>query len=81
MRCKEYVFLLSSGQLAEAPLGTRLAGAAHRLMCRHCRAFTANDRALSAVLAQHAERVQEGDAASGDAGEATSPPARPPEGG
>lgn len=53
MRCKEYVFLLSSGQLAEAPLGTRLAGASHRLMCRHCRAFTANDQALSAVLAKH----------------------------
>lgn len=53
MRCKEYVFLLSSGQLAEAPLGTRLAGASHRLMCRHCRAFTANDRVLSEVLAKH----------------------------
>lgn len=62
MRCKEYTFLLSSGQLTEAPLGTRLAGAAHRLMCRHCRAFTANDRVLSEVLAQRAERLQEGEA-------------------
>ncbi len=53
MRCKEYVFLVSSGQLDEAPLGTRWAGARHRLVCRHCRAFTANDRVLSAVLAKH----------------------------
>lgn len=57
MRCKEYVFLVSSGQLAEAPLGTRLAGGAHRLMCRHCRAFTANDQALSEVLAKHPARL------------------------
>lgn len=53
MRCKEYVFLVSSGQLDDAPLATRLAGGAHRLMCRHCRAFTANDRVLSEVLAKH----------------------------
>lgn len=53
MRCKEYIFLLSSGQLAEAPLGVRWAGARHRLVCSHCRAFTANDRVLSEVLAKH----------------------------
>lgn len=59
MRCKEYVFLVSSGQLDDAPLATRLAGGAHRLMCRHCRAFTANDQALSEVLAKQRERLRE----------------------
>jgi hypothetical protein len=53
MNCQTYVFKLTSGQLAEAGLLERLDAAGHRWMCRHCRAFTANDALLSACLAHH----------------------------
>ena len=50
MRCKEYVFKLTSGQLEEGAWTDRFWAAQHRLMCRHCRAFTANDERLSQLL-------------------------------
>jgi len=50
MKCKEYVFKLTSGQLKEAPLSERLWATQHRLVCRHCRAFTRNDERISAIL-------------------------------
>ncbi len=57
MTCKQYVFQLGSGQLNEADTGTRLQARLHRLMCRHCRAFTRNDQALSAILQAARERA------------------------
>jgi len=50
MKCKAYIFQLTSGQLEQAPLATRVEAQVHRWRCRHCRAFTRNDEALSAVL-------------------------------
>ncbi|MGC4061095.1 MAG: hypothetical protein QM749_09860 [Aquabacterium sp.] len=58
MKCKEYVFLLSSGKMAESPAATRLAGAVHKLTCRHCRAFTSNDEALSRIIGEMKRRVE-----------------------
>ena len=55
--CKQYVFQLSSGQLAEGGLGMRLQAGYHRMSCRHCRAFTRNDQALSAILTAARERA------------------------
>ena len=46
MRCKEYIFKLTSGQLAEAEWPERFGAAQHRLTCRHCRVaiiFPANE--------------------------------------
>jgi hypothetical protein len=57
MSCQHYVFLLSSGQLDEADTGTRWQAGLHRLMCRHCRAFTRNDQALDAILKAARERA------------------------
>ncbi len=55
--CKQYVFQLSSGQLAEGKLGMRVQAGWHRMSCRRCRAFTHNDQALSAILEAARERA------------------------
>lgn len=62
MSCQRYVFLLTSGKLEEAGLGENLWATQHRLSCRHCRAFTRNDRRLDQILQQRAERLQRPDA-------------------
>lgn len=51
MKCREYVFLLTSGQLAQRgnPLQRSIA-AAHWVSCPSCRRFTHNDRTLSRVV-------------------------------
>ena len=51
MKCQRYVFLLSSGQLTEAPLASRLEASAHRWMCHRCRAFTRNNDTLDHIMA------------------------------
>ena len=56
MQCREYIFLLTSDQLAQAGAGTALQARLHRMICRHCRAFTRNDAQLLATLAQQRER-------------------------
>lgn len=60
MKCKQYIFQLTSGQLADAPLGVKLEARLHRLQCRHCRAFTRNNQALQTVLDAVRERAQQG---------------------
>lgn len=58
--CKTYVFLLSSGQLAadaSPPTALRAQARVHRWTCRHCRAFTRNDDALSRLLRAHPGRL------------------------
>jgi hypothetical protein len=55
--CKQYVFQLSSGQLAEGHFGMRVQAGLHRMSCRHCRAFTHNDQALSTILETARERA------------------------
>jgi hypothetical protein len=39
IRCKEVATLLSTGELAAAPVARRLAVRMHLMMCRHCRRF------------------------------------------
>lgn len=39
IRCKEVSLLVSTGGLADAPVGRRVAVYMHLAMCRHCRAF------------------------------------------
>lgn len=54
MKCREYIFKLTSGQLAQAGLLDQLEATAHRWSCRHCRAFTRNDEALDRILTGYA---------------------------
>ncbi len=57
MTCKEYIFKLTSGQLEQAGTVERLWAAQHRLMCRPCKAFTANDERLSHVLSGYQQHM------------------------
>lgn len=51
MKCREFIFLLTSGQLEDAPAPRRLEAGLHRLMCRKCRSFARNDAQLDRLLA------------------------------
>lgn len=68
MKCRQYIFLLTSGQLKEAPAGLRFEAATHRLLCRYCRTFTRNDARLDDLLEGYRETLQQddGDAGRGD---------------
>lgn len=57
MTCKTYVFKLSSGQLDEAGAVDRLWAAQHRLMCRRCKAFTANQAILTQVMTAYRDQA------------------------
>ena len=61
MTCKQVSTLLSSGQLADAPLTERLAVRMHLAMCRHCTAFKRLLEAL-ADAARAAARAYEREA-------------------
>ena len=58
MKCKEYIFRLTSGQLENAGAMERFWATQHRLMCRSCRAFSANDARLSKALAAYRDHLQ-----------------------
>lgn len=55
MRCKEYIFKLTSGQFENAPLAVKLEARAHRMICKYCRAFTRNDQKLQQILGDYRE--------------------------
>lgn len=59
--CQRYTYLLSSGELEESGWLTRLQAGQHRLACRRCRAFTANDRRLDEIVRAQRERLQQPD--------------------
>jgi hypothetical protein len=61
MKCKEYIFKLTSGQLEEADLLVRLQAVQHRLTCRHCRAFTRNDQRLDRILGDYQNHLSKPD--------------------
>ena len=64
MTCKQVSTLLSSGQLADAPLTERLAVRMHLAMCRRCAAFKRLLEAL-ADAARAAARAFEREAPPG----------------
>ena len=61
MKCREYIFKLTSGQLRDAPLALRTEVAMHRMICKYCRTFTRNDATLDGVLAGYREALQRPD--------------------
>lgn len=58
MKCRDYIFQLTSGQLEEADTVARIAAWQHRMICFRCRAFTRNDRALQDMLKGYGEHLQ-----------------------
>lgn len=65
--CQRFVFLLTSGELQESGWLTRLQAGQHRLVCRRCRAFEANDRRLDDILRAQRERLLSPDRGDGPA--------------
>lgn len=67
IKCKEYIFQLSSGQLEQAGLVQRFWATQHRMICKRCTAFTRNDARLDAIMQgyrDHLARPDEPDQAS-----------------
>lgn len=62
MKCREYIFMLTSGRLQEAPAALRMEAGLHRLMCRRCRAFTCNDHRLDGMLDDYREALKRDEA-------------------
>lgn len=59
MKCAQYIFKLTSGQLgADAPASERAQAALHRLVCRQCREFARNDAALDDILGAYRQALQ-----------------------
>ncbi len=57
MKCREYIFKLTSGQLAQATGFERFLALQHRMMCGRCRAFTKNDAHLDRILKSYRDRL------------------------
>ena len=57
MSCKQYLFVLTSGQLEEAGWLTRAQAGQHRLMCKRCRTFTRNDAMLDQLTTAWRDRL------------------------
>lgn len=58
MKCRDYIFQLTSGQLEDAGTATQIAAWQHRMICFRCRAFTRNDRALQDMLKGYNDHLQ-----------------------
>lgn len=61
LSCRSFTDLVASGELDEAGWLTRVQAGQHRLMCKRCRAFEANDRQLDQILRAHRDRLQQPD--------------------
>lgn len=57
MKCKEYIYRLTSGQLAQAGLVDRFWAAQHRMVCKRCTAFTRNDARLDDIVQGYREHL------------------------
>ena len=59
MRCKDFVFLQSSGQINEMGKIRKTATLTHVWMCGACRTFRHNDELLSRYVAQFKVNLSE----------------------
>jgi hypothetical protein len=66
MKCRDYIFELSSGQLSEASGLRRWAARLHAWQCVSCRRFTRNDRALDRILHHYRDVLQRQDETAAD---------------
>ncbi|MCS4293786.1 hypothetical protein M2375_002018 [Comamonas sp. BIGb0152] len=58
MKCRDYIFQLTSGQLEDAGTATKIAAWQHRMVCFRCRAFSRNDQALQGLLKGYNDHIQ-----------------------
>lgn len=61
MMCREYIFRLTSGQLATDTLSIRLQARMHRLGCPTCRQFTRNNELLDRWLDDYRRQLHTAD--------------------
>jgi hypothetical protein len=61
VKCREFIFLQTSGQLTAAPFIRRSAAAMHRWMCVKCRSFARNDGLLDGLLAEWRDHLTRGE--------------------
>ena len=59
MKCQDYIFQLTSGQLDSAGPLVRLSAFQHRLICHRCRAFTRNDRQLTQIVQDFRDHLEQ----------------------
>lgn len=64
MRCKDFVFLQSSGQIQEMPLSQKTFALMHVWICSKCRSFRHNDEQLSVYIQRLKDRMM-GDQSAG----------------
>ena len=57
MKCKRFVFTLTSGQLANAGFVDKLQSKLHYLICPYCRAFKHNDDKISKIIGNVKKRM------------------------
>ena len=57
MKCREYIFLLTSGQLEQAGKMMRAEAFMHKSMCRRCRSFSKNNNRLDKLLDESREEL------------------------
>lgn len=50
MKCREFIFLLTSGQLQQAGFAVRTDARVHRLLCKRCNTFFRNNQQLDQWL-------------------------------
>lgn len=58
MKCREYIFLISSGKIDGASVGVRLDAGMHRLICKYCRGFSRNNKQLDKMLTAYREELK-----------------------
>ncbi|MCP5325885.1 MAG: hypothetical protein H7A09_06110 [Oceanospirillaceae bacterium] len=58
MKCREYIFLISSGKIDDASVGVRLDAGMHRLICKYCRSFSRNNKQLDKMLDAYREELK-----------------------
>lgn len=66
MKCREYIFQLTSGQLQDAPRAVRVEAGMHRMICKYCRAFSRNDATLDRMLERYREQLKQPDEDGGE---------------
>ena len=60
LKCKELARLVASDELEDARLATRLSVRLHLVMCRHCRRYAAQIRALGEAARRALSREDPG---------------------
>lgn len=62
LRCNEVTRLVATDDIHRAPIGTRLMFRLHLMMCRHCRRYVRELRALGALARRQAAQLVGSDA-------------------